>query len=187
MLRKYLLLIFSVFTLLSCQPKVKKDAFHVIDSQLNSINSIIQRYRKLPVDSLQLVLETKLYPKANKIRNNILVFENLSESDQQILYSYVEYVNNLEDILKLANKTLDGIGMARVQFMALKKDIQNDKIPMDSIMQYVEFEVENFSIIQIDVQKVLMLETIPQNARILEKQTDSIVESVLSKISPSTK
>ncbi|MDD2564688.1 MAG: hypothetical protein PHU27_10775 [Salinivirgaceae bacterium] len=170
-----ILLFLTVALLTGCNSEKEKEALAVIDRKIEIIDSIIQEYHKLPIDSLGHVYKTKLNPTTIFIKNNLISSVKIKQSDIIIISDFTDYVKGLKKIMPLAKQTATRLFELEHQYKTLRTDISKRLIPNDSIDYYINLENESYEFIRMDVNKVLSLKNIGKENLERELKTDSIL------------
>ncbi len=173
--------IICLLSLTSCKSKQEKEAILLIDKQISYIDSVIEEYRILPIDSLNYAYMNKLNNQAKQIQVEFGNNEALSEDDKSVLSSYADYVHGLVDLVHLAEKTAPALFFCKKQMEKLRSDIEHGVIPNDSINFYIDHELESFNLMQSDIDKVLGIKNIGNYYRSIETKADSIIEASFPK------
>lgn len=172
--------IICLLSLTSCKSKQEKEAIVLIDKQISYIDSVIEEYRILPIDSLNYAYMNKLNNQAKQIQVEFGNNEALSEDDKSVLSSYADYVHGLVDLVHLLRKQHLHYSLQK-QMEKLRSDIEHGVIPNDSINFYIDHELESFNLMQSDIDKVLGIKNIGNYYRSIETKADSIIEASFPK------
>ena len=177
-------IIISVLTislLSGCNSEKEKEALVKIDKKIEIIDSIIQEYNTLPIDSLKNAYETKLNPMAEFVKRNMTAKVKVEQADLILISDFTDYVKGLKKVMPLATKTTKGLFRLQHQYNTLRTDISKGLIPEDSINYYVTMEEQNFNILKIDIDKVLELKNVGKLNLKKELKTDSILQLLFPK------
>ena len=175
------LIIVCLLSLTSCKSKQEKEAIKLIDKQISYIDSIIEEYKILPIDSLNLAYMNKLNNQAKQIQVEFGKNEALTEDDKNVLSNFADYVYGLADLVHLAEKTAPALFFCKKQLEMLRSDIEHGVIPSDSIDIYIDHELQSFNLMQSDIDKVLRIKSIGYFYRSIETKADSIIEASFPK------
>ncbi len=169
------LLICCILFLSNCKSDQEKEAIKLIDKQLSYIDSIIEEYKILPIDSLNMAYMNKLNNQSKQIKIELGKNENLTIDDMNTLSTYADYVSGLVDLVHIAEKTAPALFYSKKQLEKLRSDIEHGIIPNDSIIMYVNHELQSFKLMETDIDKVLGLKTIGGFYKNIEIKADSIM------------
>lgn len=175
------IVILCLLSLTSCKSRQEKKAIVLIDKQISYIDSVIEEYKILPIDSLNFAYMSKLNNQAKQIQVEFEKNEALTEDDKNVLSSYADYVHGLVDLVHLAEKTAPALFFCKKQLEKLRSDIEHGVIPSDSIDIYINHELESFNLMQSDIDKVLGIKNIGYYYRSIETKADSIIEASFPK------
>lgn len=174
---KHITLIIVTITLTGCRSIQEKKALNTIDEQIVVIDSLLDVYRQLPLDSLNLVYINKLKANYELVKSVMGHTPSLTIQDMTILSTFADYVKGLIEFVPLAEKTVELLFFCKKQLEHLRHDIENNLIPADSIKIYVEHELNSYTIMRPDIDKVMWLKTMSGFYRDIEIKADSIIES----------
>jgi len=175
------LIIFLLLVIAGCNTAHKKEAIKKIDKQLSFIDSTLQQFETLPVDSLREAYRNKLYNQSEQI--TAIMKENPTTLNVKLIEvaPFLNYVGALYQRFNIANETLIiNILNCRNQFETLRSDISEGKIPADSIDIYFETELKYFDELRFKIEIMLEFKTIAEDNR----EHEIFVDSILSSLNP---
>lgn len=161
-----------ILSFTTCRTVKEKEAITDIDSQLVYINTIIEQFRPLPVDSLIVVYKEKLHVQAEELSE---IDQVELEDDAASVAQFLDYVTILENKLLIAKDCLPKLLYAQRQFETLRTDISKGNIPADSIDIYLTSEKDHLYDLKGNVEEILELKTLPRQYYNSEKIVDSIL------------
>ena len=174
-------LIFSIVVINSSRTAQEKEAMQIIDTQMVYLDETLEKYKLLPIDSLNHVYAVKLHADMDSMKKKLPGDFKMGSVEMNILSSYADYIKGLKKIIPLAEKTALGLFATKEQMVNLRKDISKGLIPADSVMYYVKKEMSSIQMMQADIIKVLELKEIGSNYRSIEQKSDSLLQSLSKK------
>lgn len=161
-----------------CNTPEEKAAIAKLEVKIKTVDSIIELYKNLPIDSLSHAYKTKLNPTVEFIKKNMTADVKINHADIITVTDFTDYVKGLKKIMPLATTTASSLFKIKHQFETLRKDLSKGLIPADSIKHYLDTEIQNFTLLYAEVDKVLNLNKLGIINREKELKTDSILNQL---------